>query len=492
MANRPLRILQVSCADLLGGAEKVAWDLFQAYAARGHRSWLACGQKRSSDPNVFLMRGDRGPGKWVPFWRGLETRLLAWDARVAKGLWGAWRLSRLAHALAEPGRWWDRYRGRQDFRYPETWQLLTLPPHRPDLVHCHNLHGRYFDLRVLPWLSQQVPVVLTLHDAWLLSGLCWHSFDCERWKTGCGHCPHLTQYPAVYAGVRRDATAFNWTRKQQIYRQSRLYVATPSRWLMQKVEQSILAPAVIEARVIPNGMDLSVYQPAADKQAVRAALGIKPGAKVLLFAANGVRTNHNKDYQTLQQAVAQVAGHAGEQELLFVALGEDAPPEQIGPAEVRFVPFQKDPRVVARYYQAADLYLHAAHADTFPNTVLEALACGTPVVATAVGGIPEQVKGLEALGGPLAALNCHGAMEATGILVPARDAQGMASGCVRLLGDAGLHWRLSANAVRDVRQRFDLQQQVDYYLEWYESVLQNRFGGEQGRVPKRELVLRAQ
>src|SRR5439155_11546406 len=122
-------------------------------------------------------------------------------------------------------------------------------PQRPDLVHCHNLHAKYFDLRVLPWLSRQVPVVLTLHDAWMLSGLCCHSFDCERWRTGCGQCPHLTLYPTIYPGIP-DATHLNWKRKRKIYRRSRLYVATPSRWLMQKVKQSILAPAVIEARVI--------------------------------------------------------------------------------------------------------------------------------------------------------------------------------------------------------------------------------------------------
>ncbi|MBI4524939.1 MAG: glycosyltransferase [Deltaproteobacteria bacterium] len=117
--------------------------------------------------------------------------------------------------------------------------------------------------------------------------------------------------------------------------------------------------------------------------------------------------------------------------------------------------------------------MHAAHADSFPNAVLEALACGTPVVATAVGGIPEQVKGLQETGGPLAAVNYHGTAEATGILVPPRDSHGMASSCARLLNDAELYRCLSANAVSDAQQRFDLQRQADNYLEWYEHVLQN-------------------
>jgi glycosyltransferase involved in cell wall biosynthesis len=130
----------------------------------------------------------------------------------------------------------------------------------------------------------------------------------------------------------------------------------------------------------------------AGNQAVRAALGIPQDSQVLLFTGNGIRRNMWKDYQTMRNAIALAVNH--QENLLFIALGEDAPAERIGQLEVRFVPYQQDTEIVARYYQAGDIYLHAARADTFPNTVLEALACGTPVVATAVGGIPEQVKGL--------------------------------------------------------------------------------------------------
>jgi len=80
--------------------------------------------------------------------------------------------------------------------------------------------------------------------------------------------------------------------------------------------------------------------------------------------------------------------------------------ERIGQAEVKFVPYQSSPEDVAKYYQIADVYVHAARADTFPNTVLEALACGAPVVATAVGGIPEQIKGLRMADAVTAAARC--------------------------------------------------------------------------------------
>ena len=262
-----------------------------------------------------------------------------------------------------------------------------------NIVHCHNLHGGYFDLRVLPRLSREVPVVATLHDAWLLSGHCAHSFDCERWRSGCGHCPDLSIYPPL----KHDGTAYNWRRKQRIFAKSRLYVATPSAWLMRKVEESILAAGIVESRVIPNGVDLGTFRPG-DRARARAMLNIPADARVILFTGYGIRRNIWKDYETMRAAISRVAEQLRGENVLFIGLGEESPPERLQSAEFRFVGYVSDGEEVARYYQAADMYIHAAKVDTFPNSVLEALACGIPVVATAVGGIPEQVKPLAGLG----------------------------------------------------------------------------------------------
>jgi len=362
---------------------------------------------------------------------------------------GNGRFSRWAHLLAEPRALVDYFHGIEDFNYPGTSNLLGLTPWPPDIVHCHNLHGGYFDLRALSWLSRQMPTVMTLHDAWLLSGHCAHSFDCERWKIGCGECPDLTIYPAI----RQDSTATNWQRKQAIYGQSRFYVATPSKWLMDKVEQSMLAPGVVEARVIPNGVDLTIFRPE-DRIKTRASLALPQEAKILLFTANGIRANPWKDFQTLRDAIGRLAERTEAKGFLFLALGEAGLAERMGQVEIRFVPYQQSPEVVARYYQAADVYIHAAKAETFPNTILEALACGTPVVATAVGGIPEQIDDGVA-----------------GFLVPSRDARALASRVEYLLANDEFCQRMGARAAMVARERFDLRCQADKYLEWYKSIL---------------------
>jgi glycosyltransferase involved in cell wall biosynthesis len=469
MAGRRLRILQVNTHDVHGGAAKIGWDLFRALRARGHACHLAVGEKVSDDPDVLPIV-NAWSGAWPRFWRRANAVVRALARRRVPG---AWRLLPHVERVAPHGcfrRWLDDRRGLEDFHFPGSRRLLELPPGPPDVVHCHNLHGGYFDLRALPRLSRRVPVVLSLHDAWLLTGHCSHSFECERWRTGCGACPDLTIYPAL----RRDATAFNWRRKRGLYARSRLHVATACRWLMGRVERSPLAAGVAEARVIPSGIDLTVFRPG-DRQAARAALGVPPDARVLLFVGYNVRGNPAKDYPTLRAALERLGARWHGPRVLFLARGEAAPPERAGPVELRFVPFGEDLNAVARFYQAADVYLHPARVDTFPNVVLEALACGTPVVATAVGGIPEQVKGLRGGAGG----GCD-AGEATGILVGPRDADELARGIERLLADDALRRRLGDNAARDARARFDLRRQVDDYLAWYEELAERhppRAGG---------------
>jgi glycosyltransferase involved in cell wall biosynthesis len=442
-----LRILQVSSSDIAGGAEKVAFDLFRAYRRRHLNSWLAVGVKHSEDPDVIAIPNSLYRTRWAKSWLRFDPEAPSAKPDPPVG--------RLRSKIAEPWRTAQQLLGREDFEFPGSRQLPGLTPQRPTIIHGHNLHGDYFDLRVLPQLSDQLPVFLTLHDAWLLSGHCSHSFDCEKWKAGCGDCPDLTIYPAI----RRDATHANWRRKQEIFGRSQFYLATPSQWLMDKVKQSILAPAIREAKVIPYGIDLSVFKPQ-PKSTAREALTLPADAKVLLFAANGIRKSIWKDFTTMRKAVADAATKIKSGKICFVALGEDGPNENLGGAEIRFIPYQRDPKQVALFYQAADIYVHAARADTFPNVVLEAMACGLPVVGTAVGGIPEQID--------------HGK---TGFLVPRDDPHSMTQAIIEVLENDSLRLQLGETAAGVARARFDLDREVNDYLAWYEHSLSLRSAG---------------
>ncbi len=447
-----MRILQVNTSDRGGGAQKVALDLLAAFRRAGHDAWLAVGRRQGSAPGVLEIPDERSAPPWAALFHGLARRLRS----VEKRLRGSWRIRYGLEALAGGVPSIRRALGHEDFHFPGSHRLLDLAPERPEIVHLHNLHGRYFDLELLPELSARVPVVTTLHDTWLLSGHCAYTLGCDRWRAGCGHCPDLGIFPAV----ERDATAYNWRRKQRLYRRSRLYVVTPSRWLMGRVEASMLQPAVAASRVIPNGVDLELFRPS-DPAAARARLGLPAGRKILLFAANGGRRNRFKDYATIARAVEEAAARSGD-DLLLLLLGEDAPAERLGPAEVRFVPFQTDLRTVALYYQAADVYLHAALPDSenFPTTILESLACGTPVAATAVGGIPEQLDD-----------------GVTGHVVPAQDPAGMARALSEILADETRRRQMAERCREVAVARFDLALQVRRHLDWYAEILAERREG---------------
>lgn len=419
VAEQPLSILQVSTVDNRGGAARIAWSLHRTYRKRNLYAWMVVGQKFSNDPNILSVCNEP-------------------------------RRIKLARVWSSAKRWLNIQRGHEDFDFPGSRSILNLPPYKPNVVHCHNLHGGYFDLRALPWLSHSLAVLLTLHDSWLLSGHCAHSFNCDKWKSGCKKCPDLSIYPAIM----HDGTSFNWHRKKKIYARSQLYIATPCKWLMGQVEKSILAPSVIESKVIPNGIDLDIFHPA-EKQTVRDTLHIAQDTKVLLFLANGIKENIWKDYHTLRNVIALLAENQQYQKLLFIALGEDGPVEQLGKAEIRFLPYQEDSHKVALYYQAADIYVHAARADTFPNTVLEALACGTPVIATSVGGIPEQIVDGQ-----------------TGFLTQPGDATAMADKITKLLGNNSFLRKMGTAAGDYARTYFGLDRMVNDYLSYYQEILE--------------------
>jgi len=434
-------IVQINTRDQQGGAERVAWNLWRAYQARGRASWLVVGKKYSNDPQVWEMVN--APYAATPWARSCLRWSEALSPLRQRGIKGVGVLQAQLRLIALPTARRQRRQGYEDFLYPGTKALLDLLPAMPDLIHCHNLHGDYFDLNALPWLSRQRPLLLHLHDAWLLSGHCAHAFDCTRWQRGCGGCPYLQTYPAI----QRDQTAANWQRKAAIYGNSRLYLVTVSQWLMDQVQQSML-PGVLP-RVIHNGIDLDTFKPG-ERLAARHALQLPPDAHIVLF------TGHSafKDTQTLHRALQRIRG----ERLLFVGLGVT----RAGPAfdsqlwgdgKVVAIPYIHSAAQMATYYQAADLYLHAATADSFPTTVMEAMACGTPVVATAVGGIPEQIQD-----------------GATGVLTPPQAPDALAYAIQNLLDDAAARRRIGQAAAAYGKQHFGLARQVDALLAYYEEI----------------------
>jgi glycosyltransferase involved in cell wall biosynthesis len=219
---------------------------------------------------------------------------------------------------------------------------------------------------------------------------------------------------------------------------------------MDKARRSVLAEGIVDSRVIPHGVDLEVFKPGSKVEA-RGRLGLSETANVLLFVGQRFGSNIYKDFTTLRQAV-RIVGR--EMPVLLLAVGDKGQVEHHGKAEIRYVSYVEDKRAMANYYLAADVYVHAARVETFPTTVLEALACGTPVVAASVGGVPEQIT------------DGH-----NGLLVGLQEPRAMAKQTLQLLRNRELRETMGRSAVAFARKHYDIRTEAQRYLDWYEELL---------------------
>lgn len=441
-----MNILQVSLYDNLGGAARIAWNLHLGFQKKGHSAWMAVHEKISDNSHVVCIPETK-PRLFI-------TRPIYFLAKAAekyKIRLFHHNLSGLFMRFADPLRYWERYKGKEDFDFPESRLILKLTQQHPDLVHLHNLHLNYFDLSYLPELSNQLPTVMSLHDMWTMTGHCAHSMHCERWKIGCGNCPQLDSYPAM----DHDQTAFNWQRKKEIYQNSKLYVVAPSEWLLNLAKQSNLASGIVKSKVIPNAIDFKHYYPG-DKNLARLNLRLPLDVPILLFvsASGNMNKNSYKDYFTIKSAIEILAKQYGNRKMLLIALGGKKSVQRIGDIEIRYLPYEKSPERLANYYQASDIYLHAARAETFGLAIVEAQACGLPVIATATGGIPEIVfDGI------------------TGLLTEQENPLDMANKIIQLLEDHDLRDTMAIAALNNVHQKYGLDNMIDCYLDFYQEIL---------------------
>ena len=435
------KVLIVNTADAGGGAERQAMALLDGLPKLGVATHLVVGARHSDHGRVISMYGSPHVD-----YRPYQPRLRRQLTRAR------WLL--------------DRRLGREDFTHPLTRHVLEMAGSPPDLMLCENLHGGYFDLRMLPWLSRRAPVVLALNDSWLLTGHCACPPACGRWQTGCGSCPALEIPPAV----RRDRTAANWQLKHDIMARSRVWALAPSDWMLERARRSLLGTGLQGGCVVAHGVDLETFSPGS-RSTARRSLGLDPQAKILLYVANLGAGNPTKDFATVRRALRRLSSaerrpDGAQTPTLLLVVGAEQPDEQLGEdVSIRHLPHCESRSALAELYRACDLYVHSAPAESFSLTTAEALACGIPAVVAAGGGVREVVE--------------H---ERSGLLLEPGDDGALAAALLELLEDRERRDRLGAGAAHSASTRFDAQRTVAETLAWCEQVA-CEWAGASGAVP---------
>jgi glycosyltransferase involved in cell wall biosynthesis len=215
----------------------------------------------------------------------------------------------------------------------------------------------------------------------------------------------------------------------------------------------------VEARLIRLGVDLGVFnpKPGGNESDLQELAGGRP---LIVVAANRARTSPFKGWK---DAVAAFQSIGNDVRALVVCLGDDGPDENYGGVQVTYEGRIGDPNQMAAWYRVADIVLHPARADNSPLSVIEAQACGTPVIATAVGGIPELLVSEDR--------QPPQAQQSTGILVSPGSVDEIESALRRLLGDADLVERMGASAAEHAARHFNFDNFLDAHLTWYSEIL---------------------
>ena len=246
------------------------------------------------------------------------------------------------------------------------------------LVHLHNLHGEFFSPGLFSIVLSGKKVIWTLHDERILTGHCSCTLGCDSWKLGCGNCPDLTIYPSVI----HDQTTLVLKETKKWINALNPVIVCPSEWLSKRVK--IAYPFLNNVCVIPNGVDTSVFKPMQWRE-IRNEFELPLEKKIILFVAEFSTNNPFKGGSILRTLIKDPAFD----HVLFVTVGGETKSEYLN--HLSF-PYIDDEQTLAKLYASSDVLLYPTQADNFPLVVLESMACGTPVIASNLGGIPEIIN----------------------------------------------------------------------------------------------------
>lgn len=401
-------LFQINSFCNTGSTGRIAEALGQTVMKHGWQSFIAYGRTANPSQSYTYKIGN----KWNMMWHGLQTRLFD-----KQGL-----ASRRA-----------------------TKELIkVIRSAEPDIIHLHNLHGYYLNYPLLFKFLRDYgrPVVWTLHDCWSFTGHCPH-FEfakCDKWKDRCGSCPTKHDYPA---SLWKDRSTENFQDKKAAFTQlDNLTLVPVSDWLATYLKMSFFNKYPIHR--IHNGIDVSMFNVKNKRKEIHARYKI-PDENHLIIGVAGIWDKRKglADFIKLRKALPL------KYSIMLVGLSR----KQIGKLPNGIVGIRRTESVeeLAEIYSAADVLFNPTWEDTFPTINLEAMACGTPVVAYRTGGCVEQI------------------VEGTGYIAEQGNIEDAQNHIVKLCNSDNS----DSACCRDwIVNNFRQEDRYDEYFKLYESLLQ--------------------
>lgn len=413
-----MRILHINTTDTAGGAARGCYWLHQALRRAGVDSRMLVLRKFSRDPSVRTVSDSLG-GKLqsaiLPKLDALATQFLR---REDTTIWSADIVpNSVAHAANRIA---------------------------PDLVNLHWVGGGM--LPIADFSTLKAPIVWTLRDMWPMTGGCHYSDGCRRFEQSCGSCPQLK------TNIEWDASRCIWHWKHLHWKKQPMHVVPISEWLKECAQKSSLL-GHYPMTMIPNGIDLTKFRPI-EKSVARSILSLPQDRRLVLFGALSSTRDRRKGFGQLREALNRIAANGRHNDIEVVVFGNDETPAEHLPLPAHYLGRLNDETTLSLAYSAADVMVVPSLEEAFGKTVIEAMACRTPVVAFNTGGPRDIIE--------------H---KLSGYLAEERSAESLAQGILWVLDEPARLEQLSARALQRVQNNYDISLIATRYIDLYRKSL---------------------
>ena len=418
-----MKVLLVNTSERTGGAAVACHRLMNALNKQGIEAQMLVRDKQSDHPNVIGLN----LGKWTYLWKFVWERIVIWKANHFK------KNNLFSVDIANTGTDITKYPAFQE----------------ADIIHLHWINQGMLSLKNLERIfNSGKPVVWTMHDLWPATGICHHPRECNHYKTHCHNCPLL-----LYHGSKHDLSFRIFEKKLKLMQGKQISFVACSQWLKGMSAQSALLQGQ-HITNIPNPIDTTVFKPK-DRQGARTRLSLPADKKLLLFGAVKA-TDKRKGIDYLIKACKLLVKQQPELKeqvgiVTFGLLSEGL--RRVLPFEVYPQGYVTEEDTLTDIYSAVNAYITPSLEENLPNTIMEALACGTPCIGFNVGGIPEMID--------------H---QQNGYVAEYKSADDLAKGILWVLNHKNIP-ELHKKAVEKVARDYEESTIVQQFIHLYQSLI---------------------
>ena len=418
MEDKKIKKLVVSTYDIDGGAARATFRLFKAFEKIGFSSEMLVRYKDSNEPNVLAPKSF--------YQKNLEKLRSKLDLLPLKKYKNfsktPWSIGFLPYNISK-----------------------TISKINPDIVHLNWVGRGFLPINELPKIKY--PIVWTFHDMWAFTGGCHYAFDCTKYRNSCGNCPQLV------SNKENDISRKIWGKKKKYWKNVNFTIVTPSRWLANCTRESSLFND-FKVEIIPYVIDTEIFKPL-DKEIARYILNIPKDKRIILFGGLSATSDKRKGFQYLIPALKKLEEYKLDKDIEIIIFGALKPKEDFGiNFNINYLGFVHDDITLSIIYSAADVFVMPSIQDNFPNTVLESLACGTPVVGFNIGGNIDTIE--------------H---KRNGYLVKPFEIDDLADGIKWVISDDKLINNLSINARQKVEKEYNIYKITSMYLNLFNRLV---------------------